>query len=74
MKEKTYTLPPVEIFDVLSAAEICGVRLPDSVEKWWKLETNLSEAEKEKKTTKKITLKFEKRSPPIYFRSATSLQ
>jgi len=41
---KTNTRPPVEIYDVLHEAETFkGVKLPESIEKWWALETALNE-------------------------------
>lgn len=36
---KVETLPPPEIFDVLHAAEVAGVVLPEEVDAWWSKET-----------------------------------
>lgn len=40
---KTNTLPPKEIYDVLHKAEAKGIELPESVDKWWALETAINE-------------------------------
>lgn len=40
---KTNTRPPKEIYDVLHAAESKGIDLPESVDKWWALETAINE-------------------------------
>ena len=40
---KTNTRPPKEIYDILHAAEAKGIDLPESVEKWFELETAINE-------------------------------
>jgi PilX N-terminal len=42
-KMKCNTLPPQEIYDVLHAAEVRGVELPESVELWWFKETQINQ-------------------------------
>jgi hypothetical protein len=44
-KNKTYTMPPKEIYDVLHAFEALGGELPKIVDEWWEAETLLIEKE-----------------------------
>ena len=46
MSDKTFTLPPKEIYDVLHAAEEAGIDLPEIVDEWWFEETCKMEEEK----------------------------
>lgn len=39
----TNTLPPAAIYDILHAAEAKGIDLPESIEKWWEVETSINE-------------------------------
>jgi len=39
---KTTTLPPTEIYNVLHDAESKGIELPESVEEWWAIETDIN--------------------------------
>lgn len=40
--KKTNTLPPVEIYDILSEAEAKGIKLPKEIEEWWETETAIN--------------------------------
>lgn len=54
MRKNCNTIPPVEIYDVLHAAEEKGINLPDDVEEWWMTETILNEKERIKNLKKEI--------------------
>ncbi len=43
MMDKTKTLPPIAIYDVLHEAEKKGIELPKSVDDWWYCETQINE-------------------------------
>ena len=45
----TRTLPPVDIFDVLHDYEVRGGTVPDTVDKWWEVETGYTWQEQESK-------------------------
>lgn len=45
--DRTNTLPPKEIYDVLHEAEANGIELPKSVLTWWERETVLNEERNE---------------------------
>lgn len=42
MRELTWHLPPKTIYDVLHEAESAGVIIPEDVDSWWKVETDIN--------------------------------
>jgi len=40
MNKTTNTLPPIEILDLLHELEAAGIAIPNSVDRWWFIETN----------------------------------